>query len=96
MTDPKVTSLRRLVLVLVIMLVFGAVAAPIGVIVYVGQIQQSVQTEVTCTTLEANLIVAQAVTANRVLLVRIAHNLGLHVELPPRINLPEVPIECSD
>lgn len=96
MTDPKITSLRRIILVLVFMLVFGAVLAPIGVVVYVGQVQQSVQTEVTCTTLEANLIVARAVTANRILLVRIAHSLGLHVSIPPIVELPEVPTECFD
>jgi hypothetical protein len=96
MTDPKVASLRRIVLVLVFVIIFGAVAAPIGVIVAVQEVQQNTQTEITCTTLEANLIVAKAVTANRVLLVRIAHNLGLHVELPPRIDLPEVPPECAE
>jgi hypothetical protein len=96
MTDPKIASYRRTILVLVFIIIFGAIAAPVAVIVFVGERQQAVQTEVTCTTLEANLIVARSVTANRILLVRIAHNLGLHVELPPRVDLPEVPPECTE
>ena len=80
---------------MVFVLVFGAVAAPIGVIVMVNEGQQRVQFEINCTTLRAGLIEARLIQANRVMLVRIAHNLGLPVRVPPPISLPEVPVECE-
>lgn len=83
-------------LILVFVLVFGAVAAPTGVILLINRSQQRVQFEITCATLETGLIEARGIQANRILLVRIADSLGLPVDIPPRIALPEVPEECAE
>lgn len=80
---------------MVFVLISGAIAAPIGVIVLVNESQKDAQAQITCTTLQAGLVEARAIAANRVLLVRIAASLGLHVRIPPPIDLPEVPAECD-
>jgi hypothetical protein len=92
----NVTRLRRTVLVLVVVVVFGAVLAPTVVIFAIGRVQQNTQTQINCTTLEAGVSVARTVQSNRVLLIRIARTLGLMIRVPPLVVIPEVPAECAE
>lgn len=91
----RLNRLRAWILALVLVIVFTSVAAPTLVLVFVGQQANHIQLEVTCSILQAEVDQLQAVTRNGNLIEEIARNLGLPIQPPPEIVIPEVPAECD-
>ena len=83
MTDPKVSRLRLWVLILTIVMVFGAFAGAIIVPVLINNASDETQLEVGCQIIESQNTMLLA-------LEQIRHELGL----PGDLVIPEVPPEC--
>jgi hypothetical protein len=83
--DHKVSRYRTVVLVLVSIIVFAAVAAPIAVIVFQQEASQREQQETDCAIIRSEIRTHED-------LEDIRRVLGL----PPGPPTPEVPVECVD
>jgi hypothetical protein len=93
-SNGRVQRLRMVVLVLVIMLVFAGIAAPVTVIFYTQEQTSDAVLRITCTTAEANVSQLKAVQQNGEVLDDIARSLGLPIPVRPPIVVPELPAEC--
>ena len=91
----RVTRLRRWLLALTIVVIAGAVAAPIIGSAIVERNEAETQLAVTCTSARANISQLEAIQTNGKILKRIARSLGLPIDVPPFPEIPEVPPECA-
>lgn len=95
-TRDRVRRLRRAVLVLLVVVVFGAFVAPLAVIWSFQSASNDAQLAVTCTTLKSSIAELQAIRRNGIILEDIARSFGLPVAFPPPLPIPEVPAECRE
>lgn len=82
-TEAKLARLRWYVVVLVVMLVFGAVTAPFGVVFLQRRITENATVNITCVSARANISQLQALSA-------LERRLGVPVDF----TIPHLPEEC--
>jgi len=92
----RLSRLRLWVLILTVVVVFGAFFAPVTIIYTFNKESAESQLAVSCTVLRTERHQLEAIAANRIYLEQIIRDLGLPVAPLPPIVIPEVPPECDD
>lgn len=95
MNNDRVQKLRRWVLVLTIVVVAGAVSAPIVANYLIDKSENETQLTIICVSAEANIEQLRAIRRNGIVIDDIARSLGLPILFRPPVKIPELPEECE-